>query len=86
MVHLSNPKGKLPSVSEAFLDEGDTDMLRVLEAYLEVGFDGVLRPATSPGMLGDTEWGHKGHAFAVGYLRALLQALEHAEVREAASA
>ena len=77
MAHLSNPKGKLPDATEAFLDEGDTNMVQALQTYLKVGFDGVLRPACTPGMLEDTEWGHKGHAFSVGYLRAVLQALEH---------
>ena len=77
MVHMHNPKGKLPGSTEAFLDEGDTNMVQALQIYLEAGFDGVLRPACTPGMLEDTEWGHKGHAFSVGYLRAVLQALEH---------
>ncbi|MBI2938891.1 MAG: mannonate dehydratase [Chloroflexi bacterium] len=73
LVHLRNPKGTVASFTEAFLDEGDTDILRVLQAYDEVGFDGPIRAAPSPRIVGDTDWGHQGHAFSIGYLRALLQ-------------
>lgn len=76
LVHLSNPKGRLSSLTEVFMDEGDTDILRALQTYREVGFDGAIRPVQPPEIVDDTDWGHKGKAFAVGYLRALLQVAE----------
>jgi len=60
---------------EGFLDEDREGLFRALHAYREAGFAGPLRPAPSPRMVGDTPWGHKGHAFSIGYLRALLQAM-----------
>ena len=77
-VHVGNPGGRGPEAAAAFRDEGDTDMVRALQTHVDAGFDGPLRPCRSPGLLGDTEWGHKGHAFSIGYLRALFQSLDRA--------
>ncbi|MCL5995815.1 MAG: mannonate dehydratase [Chloroflexi bacterium] len=63
-------------IAEGFLDERSTTgpaMLDVLQAYRAAGYNGDLRPAPPPGVTGDTEWGHKGHAFHAGYLKSLLQ-------------
>lgn len=62
-------------LEERFLDENRLGLFRALQAYQKVGFAGPLRPARSPGMADDTSWGHKGRAFGLGYLRALLQAI-----------
>ena len=76
MVHLRNVRGKVPVFTDTFLDEGDVVIPRALLACRSVGFAGPIRAATPPGMVGDTEWGHKGRAHDLGYLRALLQVLE----------
>jgi len=75
VVTVRHSRGTRPAFSEAFLDEGDTVILEILQIYREVGFDGALRPGPQPGMVGDTDWGHKAQAFSVGYLRALLQSV-----------
>ena len=36
---------------------------------------GPVRAGLPPGMVGDTEWGHKGRAYDLGYLKAVLQAI-----------
>jgi len=79
---LQNYTGQVPAYSQTFLDEGDTNMLAALRTYQEVGFEGVVRPGAQPGMLSDTSWGHKGQAFAVGYLRALLQVVQRGEAQK----
>ena len=61
---------------QAFLDEGGSDQMSILESCRDAGFTGTIRPAPAPHMHEDTDWGHKGQAFSVGYLRAQLQALE----------
>jgi len=63
------------SYGEGFLDEDREGLFCALHAYREAGFTGPLRPAPSPRMVGDTPWGHKGYAFSIGYLRAMLQAM-----------
>lgn len=73
MVHLRNPRGTMPSFRDAFLDEGDVDMLNVVRNLQSVGFAGPIRAAQPSEMVGDTAWGHKARALDVGYLRALIE-------------
>jgi hypothetical protein len=61
---------------QAFLDEGDVNLPRVLWALRKAGFSGPLLAYPAPGMVGDSEWGHKGRAYDLGYLKAVLQAIQ----------
>lgn len=72
-VHFRNVKGAFPKFDEVFIDEGDVDMLAAMRAYKEAGYDGVLIPDHAPRVAGDTQFGHRGRAFALGYMRALMQ-------------
>jgi mannonate dehydratase len=74
-VHCRNVRGKVPSYEEVFIDEGDIDMRRVLCILHRRGFDGVLIPDHTPSIACDAPW-HAGMAYALGYLRAALQAVE----------
>jgi mannonate dehydratase len=77
-VHFRNVRGTLPSrggYSEVFLDEGDLDMARVLATLVEVGYDGVIDYDHAMHITGDQPLPKQYIAFAVGYMRALLQAL-----------
>jgi len=74
-VRMRNLRRTDNGAQEHFLDEDRVATLRGLQAYLETGFEGPLRPIPSPGMTDDTEWRHKGYAFGIGYLRALLQVI-----------
>jgi mannonate dehydratase len=74
-VHLRNTRGEAPRFSNVFLDEGDLPVPRVLQALRAAGYDGPVRPAQPPGLVEDTPWGHKGRAFDLGYLKAILQML-----------
>jgi mannonate dehydratase len=74
-VHFRNITGKVPHYRETFIDEGDIDMLRVLRILRKNNFDGVLIPDHTPQMTCDAPW-HAGMAYALGYMRAALQALE----------
>jgi mannonate dehydratase len=75
-VHFRNVKGKVPHYRETFVDDGDIDMLRVLRILKQNKFDGVLIPDHTPQMTCAAPW-HAGMAYALGYMRAALQALEH---------
>lgn len=74
-VHFRNVVGKVPHYREAFVDDGDIDMIRVLRILKKNGYDGVLIPDHTPQMACDAPW-HAGMAFAMGYMRAALQMLE----------
>ena len=75
-VHFRNVRGTLPVYSEVFIDDGDTDMVAAMRAYKEVGYQGTIIPDHTPRVVGDTVYGHQGRAFALGYIRALMQALD----------
>ena len=74
-VHFRNVKGKVPRYHETFVDDGDIDMIRALKILKRNGFDGVLVPDHTPEMSSGAPW-HTGMAFALGYIRGALQALE----------
>lgn len=73
-VHFRNVRGKVPQYHEAFVDEGDIDMPRVLRILHRNGFSGVLIPDHTPQMTCEAPW-HAGMAYAMGYMRAALDAL-----------
>jgi mannonate dehydratase len=50
--HFRDVRGTAENFVETFHDEGKTDMLACLQAYKEVGYDGVLRPDHVPTMEG----------------------------------
>ncbi|MDY0093564.1 MAG: mannonate dehydratase [Candidatus Vecturithrix sp.] len=77
-VHFRNVKGKVPYYYEVFLDEGDIDMIRALRILQRNGYDGVLVPDHTPEMSTDAPW-HTGMAYALGYMRGTLQALERSD-------
>ena len=74
-VHFRNVRGKAPHYRETFVDEGDIDMPRVLRILKKNGFDGVLIPDHAPQMTCGAPW-HAGMAFACGWMKAALRALE----------
>ena len=74
LVHACN----LRDQHQAFLDEGEVSLPKALQALSRAGFSGPVRAALPPGMVEDTAWGHKGRAFDLGYLRALMQVIARA--------
>jgi mannonate dehydratase len=74
-VHLRNVRGKVPKYHEVFIDEGDVDIVRALRIYKQNGYDGVVIPDHTPQMNCAASW-HAGMAFALGYIRGILKALD----------
>ena len=72
MVHFRNVRGEFPKFQEVFVDNGDVDMYRAMQAYRDVGFKGPFSLDHSPIFPGAEV---ANQAFAVGYLRALIQAV-----------
>lgn len=71
-VHFRNVRGKVPHYRETFVDDGEIDMPRIVEILHRHSFQGVLIPDHAPQMICGAPW-HAGMAFALGYMRALLQ-------------
>jgi mannonate dehydratase len=74
-VHFRNITGKVPEYRETFVDDGDIDMLRILRILQRNQYDGVIIPDHTPQMTCAAPW-HAGMAYALGYLKAALQAIE----------
>ena len=74
-VHFRNVRGKVPSYHEVFVDEGDTDMTRILEILYRNGYDGVIIPDHVPEMSCPAPW-HAGMAHALGWMKAAITMIE----------
>jgi mannonate dehydratase len=74
-VHLRDVQGCVPSFQECFLGEGNFDPVEVVRTLKEVGFDGFIIDDHVPRMIDDTEWNHRGHAHATGYILGLVDAV-----------
>jgi mannonate dehydratase len=77
-VHFRNIKGRFLNFREAYPDEGDMDMLAVMRVLEEVGYDGMVMPDHVPSIPGDPGnymGGKVAFAFALGYVRAMMQAV-----------
>ena len=77
-VHFRDVRGTPERFVETFHDDGQTDMLACLQAYRDVGFEGVCRPDHVPTMAGDGNdrpgYSAVGRLFAIGYLKGLIEA------------
>jgi mannonate dehydratase len=74
LVHFRNIIGNARTFREAFVDEGDMDMLATMRAYQEVGYEHMIVPDHYPRIPGDTRWGHQSRAYQIGYVKALIAA------------
>ena len=50
-------------------------MHKAMTIYNEVRFDGFFIDDHVPQTYQDTEWGHRGRAFANGYIQAMIEAV-----------
>ena len=78
-VHFRDVRGTPEKFVETFHDNGKTDMLACMQAYRDVGFEGVCRPDHVPTMEGDSNdhpaYSSVGRLFAIGYLKGLREAV-----------
>lgn len=78
-VHFRDVDGTADKFEETWHDNGPTDLLACMQAYREIGFEGVLRPDHVPTLTGEMNerpgYGVLGRLFAVGYIRGLQSAV-----------
>src|ERR1700694_5927195 len=74
-VHFRNVDGTVPRFREEFINTGYVDMFKAMEIYYDVGFDSFFIDDHVPQTFQDTVWGHRGRAFANGYIQALIEAV-----------
>jgi mannonate dehydratase len=74
-VHFRDVQGGAEDFTECFVNEGNSDMLKVMLELKDVGFKGFMIDDHVPHMVDDTHWGHRGRAYAIGYMTGLLEAV-----------
>lgn len=72
-IHFRGVRGTLEKFDEVFPDEGKLYMIKTFKVLKEVGFNGIVQPDHAPHTTGDTEYGHRSHAFQIGYLKGILR-------------
>jgi mannonate dehydratase len=75
LVHFRAVRGRVPRYTEVFIDEGDLDPFLAMKTYREVGYTGPIVSDHTPKVEGDTPWGHRGRTYSLGYIRALVHAV-----------
>jgi mannonate dehydratase len=67
-IHFRNVTGPIPNFVETFVDDGYTDMKKLMRALVDVDFRGILIADHVPTMVGDRK---TGWAYSIGYIKAL---------------
>ena len=76
-VHFRDVRGTPDNFTEAFHDDGQTDLVECMRAYRDIGYEGVLRPDHYPKM-GDDDYDDEhcmARLFAVGYLKGIRESV-----------
>jgi mannonate dehydratase len=76
--HFRDVQGTAGDFAECFLGEGNVNLFQAMRTFKECGFTGFLIDDHVPHMVDDSEWGHRGRAYATGYMIALLSAVNEA--------
>lgn len=75
--HLRNVAGDPTDFVETFVNEpGRYSIVRALRRLGDVGFDGWVQDDHVPAVAGDTAYGHRARAHAIGYLQGVLDGME----------
>ena len=75
-IHFRNIQGQVPRFQECFLDQGEVDVVVVLRELKDMNFDGFLIDDHVPQVVSDSTWGHRSRAYATGYIKGLMRAVE----------
>ena len=75
-VHFRDVQGQVPCFNECFINEGNVNTFQVVRTLNDVGFTGFMITDHVPHMVEDTPWCHRGRAYAIGYMTALLEVLD----------
>ena len=74
-VHFRNVSSQVPKFHEEYVNTGYVDMYKAMKIYHEVGYDSFFIDDHVPRTFQDTPYGHRGRAFAMGYIQALIESV-----------
>jgi mannonate dehydratase len=86
-IHFRDVEGVATNFTECYINEGNlANKLEIMMALKENGFNSFLIDDHVPHMIDDTRWGHRGRAYAIGYLQALIDIMNKVPVLSKADA
>src|ERR1051325_303502 len=71
-IHFRNVSAPIPHFVETFVDNGYTDMVRLMKTLRQVDFRGIVIADHVPGMVGGSR---TGWAYSIGYIKGLLRSV-----------
>jgi mannonate dehydratase len=74
-VHFRDVQGGCDDFTECHIDAGNTDTAAIMRKLRDVGFNGFLIDDHVPHMVNDSSYGHRGRAFATGYMIGMMNSL-----------
>ena len=78
ITHFRNVNTTLPVFNETFIDEGYMDMFELMKAFYEADYDGTLIYDHMPSHATPEITQYGGAGFAIGYIKALMNAASRA--------
>jgi len=75
-VHFRDVQGNVPNFQECFIGEGNYNPSAIMLLLKRSGFTGFVLGDHVPQMVGDVPYGYRGRAHAIGYMQALLDAID----------
>jgi mannonate dehydratase len=82
-VHFRNVSAPLPHFTETLMDDGYYDMYKVMQALVDINFEGIVIPDHVPGVGSTAGRGgpaefrpSPGLAYSIGYMNALLKTIQ----------
>ena len=75
-IHFRSVTGPVPKFSETFIGEGNFDMMEAMKAFHESGVDAPIVEDHVPRLKEDGTRQFRTRSFAMGYIRALLDAVK----------
>jgi mannonate dehydratase len=74
-VHLRDVTGTAEDFTECWLGEGNSNIPDVIRALRAVNFNSFMIPDHVPLVEDDTQWCHRGRAWTIGYMKAMLEVI-----------
>ena len=74
-VHFRNVSSQVPKFHEEYVNTGYVDMYKAMKIYKDVGYDCFFIDDHVPSTFHVTPFGHRGRAFAMGYIQALIESV-----------
>ena len=76
-IHFRNVTSPLPHFTETLMDDGYYDMYKVVEALVDINFDGLVIPDHIPELGSPAGGPSPGLAYSMGYINATVKAAQH---------